>query len=119
MDGLMTVRKGRSVCWVRKDGPLTLAVPGADSAHAQGDMLFVLTADPPALPHRLTVFGRDGMPLAELPPPPGHVFQYLSRHIEAGMSVVCTAEMPAEQWPNWHFGYDSQKRALVRLGRAY
>ncbi|MDG3442708.1 hypothetical protein [Nitrospirillum amazonense] len=119
MDGLMTVRNGENVCWMREDGPLILTVPGADSAHAQGDLLFVLIANPPALPHRLTVFGRDGTPVVELPSPPGHAFQYLSHHIEAGMSVVCAAEMPAEQWPDWHFGYDPKKRALVRLGPAY
>ncbi|MEA1649082.1 hypothetical protein UAJ10_08620 [Nitrospirillum sp. BR 11164] len=119
MDGLMTVRKGESVSWVREDGPRTLLVPGADSAYAQGDLLFVLTANPTDLPHRLSVFGPDGMRLAELPSPPGFVFQYLSRHTEAGVSIVCAAGNPAEPWPDWHFGYDPEEGALVQLGRAY
>ncbi|MDZ5645691.1 hypothetical protein [Nitrospirillum sp. BR 11828] len=122
MDGLITVHPGKNVFWAREGGPLTLAIPGAESAYAYGDRLFVLAACPPTydVVHlMLKIFGPDGALVAELPPPAGYIFGYLSSNLETGVSIVCGAMKLTEPWADWHFAYDPLVSALVRLGPAY
>ncbi|MEE3627456.1 hypothetical protein UCD39_26360 [Nitrospirillum sp. BR 11752] len=122
MDGPITVHAGKSVFWAREGGPLALDIPGAESAYAYGDRLFVLAAPPPTsgIVHlRLKIFGPDGAMVAELPPPAGYLFEYVSSNLETGVSVVCGAMKLTEPWQDWHFAYDPLAGALVRQGPAY
>ncbi|MEA1673571.1 hypothetical protein [Nitrospirillum sp. BR 11163] len=120
-DGDVSVITGQEVTWTLPGGQrLSLKVPGADSAMAAKGVLYVLVKDGGAkLPTRLVLIAQDGSELGVLNPEPGFSFYYLTPHPDAGVSIVCVTDTPINGWQDWHFAYNSGKKALVRLGPAY
>ena len=63
---------------------------------------------------------RDGSS-AEISPPVGYEFSYLSRHPALGISVVASKIEKREKGSilDWHFGYDEKSGTLFKHCRAY
>lgn len=108
--------------WIFDRNPINISLDGVNFIQADQErcLIFVLkNKDNENIPCKLNIFNEEGDIVAELNPPEGFKFYYLIPYPKLGVSVVCSTDNPINGWPDWHFGYDDQKRELYRHAPSY
>jgi len=95
---------------------------GSRSVDLPGEISRVLPWEEKALvvvivesPELLLVLDHDGQLVHAFPPPEGFRFYYIARHADYGVSVICESSTPVENWYDWQFRIDLQRKTLVRF----
>jgi hypothetical protein len=109
-----------SLQWVNGGRKVRILAAGLEQAQADtvNDRVLALQAAQ-GLPNRLKVFSATGQELADLPPPEGFQFYYLTPYSKLGVAVVCVTTEPVAGFRDWHFGLDLARRRLFRHAPSY